>query len=66
MKSKIIEKLNKLEVINDTLVGTLQYYEKIEDHFKEPTDSVKLKLLIKNTTQELEKIINDFFAILNQ
>ncbi len=62
----LVQTINKLEVISDTITGTLEFYTKVEEHFKESTDSNKLKIFICNTNEVLSKIIDEFWTIINK
>ena len=62
----LVQTINKLEVISDTITGTLEFYTKVEEHFKESTDSNKFKIFICNTNEALSKIIDEFWTIINK
>lgn len=58
--------INKLEVVSDTITGTLDFYKKTEEHFKEPIDSNKLEIFIRNLNDNLSEIIDEFWSIINK
>lgn len=47
------------------MTATLEFYDKLEQHYKEPTDSNKLKVLIRNVNGKLLEIIDCFYKIIN-
>ena len=63
---ELVQIINKLEVLVDTITGTLEFYNNMEKHFNEPTDSNKLKIFITNQTEELSKLLNEFYSFLNR
>ena len=63
---ELVQIINKLEVIYDTIEGIIELYNKMEEHFNEPVDSNKLKLFILNVNTTLGEIINEFLAFINK
>jgi hypothetical protein len=62
---ELIELVNRLEVLNDSIIGVMEYYAKLEQHFKEPIDSNKLKILINNSNKRLLELIDEFYKVIN-
>ncbi len=63
---ELVQLINKLEVISDTITATLDFYIKIEESSNVATDSNKLKIFINHTNEKLIKLINDLWIFVNK